>query len=106
NQATQIKNFNNSETYLLLGDAYRKQIDGGNAVQSYQKALGLDPKLAEAKYKIGKIYETQNNKEFFLQAFEDAINLDPLYTPAYFELFYYYATHDVNKAAVYLDKYI
>src|SRR5579864_2124660 len=51
-QATQIKNFNNADTWVLMGDAYRKLIDGGNAVQSYQKALSLDPKLAEAKYKI------------------------------------------------------
>ncbi len=106
NLATQLKNFNNPETYLLLGDAYRKLIDGGNAVQAYNKALALDPKLAEAKYKIGKIYETQNNREFFLQAFEDAIQLDPNYAPAYHELYYYYATHDVNKAVTYLDKYI
>ncbi len=40
-------------------------IDGGNAVTAYNKALSLDPKLAEAKYKIGKIYLTQNNKEYF-----------------------------------------
>jgi tetratricopeptide (TPR) repeat protein len=106
NLATQIKNFNNPETYLLLGDAYRKLIDGGNAVQSYQKALTLDPKLAEAKYKIGKIYETQNNKEFFLQAFDDAVALDPMYAPAYYELFYYWYFRDVNKAAGYLDKYV
>jgi tetratricopeptide (TPR) repeat protein len=104
--ATQLKNFKDVDTYLLMGDAYRKLIDGGNAVQSYQKALGLDPKLAEAKYKIGRIYETQNNREFFLQAFEDAIQLDPAYAPAYYELFYYYATHDVNKAADYLEKYV
>jgi len=104
--ATQVKNFNNADTYVLLGDAYRKQIDGGNAVQSYNKALTLDPKNAEAKYKIGKIYETQNNKEFFLQAFEDAVGLDPLYAPAYFELFYYWYFRDVNKASGYLDKYI
>src|SRR6185312_7072901 len=62
-QATQVKHFNNAETYVLMGDAYRKLVDGGNAVQSYQKALTLDPKDAEAKYRIGKIYETQNNPE-------------------------------------------
>lgn len=106
NLATQTKNFNNADTWLLMGDAYRKQIDGGNAVQSYNKALGLDPKLAEAKYKIGKIYETQNNKEFFLQAFDDAIKADPMYAPAYYELFYYWYFRDVNKAAGYLDSYI
>ena len=104
--ATQTKNFNNPETYVLLGDAYRKLIDGGSAVQSYQKALTADPKYAAAKYKIGKIYLTQNNKEFFLPAFEEAVQLDPAYAPAYYELFYYYYTRDVNKAGEYLDKYI
>ncbi|HEY4291272.1 MAG TPA: tetratricopeptide repeat protein [Puia sp.] len=106
NLATQVKKFNDPDTYLLLGDAYRKQIDGGNAVQSYQKALTIDPKLAEAKFKIGKIYETQNNKEFFLQAFEDAIQMDPNYGPAFHELYYYWYNRDVNKAADYLAKYI
>ena len=104
--ATQTKNFNNPATYVLLGDAYRKLIDGGSAVQSYQKALTVDPKYAEAKYKIGKIYLTQNNKEYFLPAFEEAVQLDPAYAPAYYELFYYYYTRDVNKAGEYLDKYI
>lgn len=105
NLATQQKKFNSPETYTLMGDAYRKLIDGGNAVQSYQKALTIDPKYAEAKYKIGKIYLTQNNKEYFLPAFEEAIQLDPAYAPAYYELYYYYALRDVNKAGEYLDKY-
>ncbi|MDF2192989.1 tetratricopeptide repeat protein [Paraflavitalea sp. CAU 1676] len=106
NLATAVKNFKDPETYLLTGDAHRKLIDGGNAVQSYTKALGLDPKLAAAKYKIGKVYLTQGNKDFFLPAFEEAVALDPAYTPAYYELFYYWYSRDVNKAAPYLDKYI
>src|ERR1700677_1324406 len=52
--ATNVKNFNNPETYVLMGDAYRRLIDGGNAVQAYQKALTLDPNLAEAEYHIWK----------------------------------------------------
>jgi len=106
NQATAVKNFKDPDTYLLLGDAYRKLIDGGNAVQSYNKALTLDPKLAAAKFKTGKVYLTQGNKDYFLPAFEEAITLDPAYTPAYYELFYYYYSRDVNKAAPLLDKYL
>ena len=106
NQATQVKGFKDPETYLLLGDAYRKLIDGGNAVTSYNKALTLDPKLAAAKTRIGRVYLTQNNPEYFLPAFESATQLDPTYIPAYYELFYYYYFRDVNKAAGYLDKYI
>src|SRR6201996_1715171 len=105
--ATQVKNFHQAETYVLMGDAYRKLVDGGNAVQSYQKALTIDPKDAEAKYKIGKIYETQNNPEFYLPAYTDAIQLDPNYAPAYYALYTHYFNHgDVDKATENLNKYI
>jgi tetratricopeptide (TPR) repeat protein len=103
--ATQIKRFNDPQTYVLEGDAYRKLLDGGNAVTNYQKALGLSPKLAEAEMKIGIIYLTQNNREFFLPAFEQATTMDPAYAPAYEQLFLYWFQRDVNKASVYLEKY-
>lgn len=105
NLATTIKNFKDAETYIILGDAYRKLIDGGNAITSYTKALGLDPKLAEAHHKIAKIYLTQRNTEMFLPGFEKAIEADPAYAPTYFELFYYWYFKDVNKAAPYLEKF-
>ena len=49
NLATQIKKFNNADTYIVMGDAYRKLVDGGNAVTSYNKALTFDPKNAGKK---------------------------------------------------------
>ena len=107
NQATQVKKFNSPATYALMGDVYRRLLtDGGNAVQAYQKALALDPKYAEAEYKIGMIYLSQRNTEYFLPAFEQAVQMDPAYAPAYYELFYYWFYHnDVNKAIGYWDKY-
>jgi tetratricopeptide (TPR) repeat protein len=104
--APTIKKFASPETYMLMGDAYRKLIDGGNAVTSYTKALEFDPKHAAAKSSIGKVYLTQNNPEYFLPAFEEAIKLDPAYAPTYYELFYYWYFRDVNKAAPYLDQYV
>jgi tetratricopeptide (TPR) repeat protein len=106
NLATQTKNFHNAETYILLGDAYHKLFDGGNAVINYQKALSIDPNLAEAQFKIGLIYLSQNNKEYFLPAFDKAVSMDPAYAPAYYQLYYYWYYRDVNKASDYLDKYI
>jgi Tfp pilus assembly protein PilF len=104
--ATNTKNFNNAETYVLMGDAYRRLIDGGNAVQAYNKALSIDPKNAEAQYQIGKIYLTQNNKDYFLPAFEKAVEMDPSYAPAWYELFYYYYYHwDKDKATSALNNY-
>ncbi len=105
--ATQVKNFKDPNTYSIMGDAYRKQVDGGGAVSSFQKALAIDPKFAEAEYKIGKVYLTQNNKEYFLPAFDKAIEMDPNYAPAYYELYYYWYWHgDVDKSSVNFDKYL
>ena len=108
--ATNVKKFNDADTYLLEGDAYRRQIDGGNAVQAYQKALSIDPKLAAAEFQIGKIYLTQNNPDYFLPAFNKAVEMDPAYAPAYFELFYYYYNHwnvdNIPKATDALNKYV
>jgi tetratricopeptide (TPR) repeat protein len=104
--ATQTKNFSNPDTWIIVGDAYRKLVDGGNAVLSYQKALAINPKLAEAKYKIGLIYLSQNNKEYFLPAFEDAVKMDPNYGPAYYALYVYYYSRDIDKAKEYFDKYL
>lgn len=106
NQATQTRKFKNADTYLIMGNAYRKLIDGGNAVTSYNKALEISPNLAAAKNGIGKIYETQKNQEFYLKAYEEAVQLDPAYAPGYFNLFYHYYFRDVNKAGDYLQKYI
>ena len=104
--ATQVKGFNDPETYIIMGDAYRKNIDGGGAVTAYNKAFGLNNKLAAPQYKIGKVYLTQNNKDYFLPAFEQAITIDPKYTPALYELFYYWYFRDVNKAEQYLNQYV
>ena len=53
--ATTLKGFRDPETYCLLGDAYRKFIDGGNSISSYQSALAINPKYARASYRMGKV---------------------------------------------------
>jgi tetratricopeptide (TPR) repeat protein len=87
--------------YLKLGGE-----NGGDAVKAYQEALSRDPKNARAFYRIGKIYQSQNNKELFEQNFTSAMEADPAYPPVYFNYYEYYATRDVNRAKEYLDKYI
>lgn len=103
---TEKKDIRNADSYLREGEAHRKLIDGGGAVTAFQKALTIDPKLAEAKYEIGRVYLTQNNPEYFLPAFQEAIQLDPNYAPAYYQLYYYWYTRDVNKSREFFDKYL
>jgi tetratricopeptide (TPR) repeat protein len=105
--ATAIKGFKEPDVLINMGDAYRKASDGSNAVSSYQNALTVDPKYAEAKYKVGKVYITQGNdqKDIFLKAFNDAVELDPNYAPAYYDLYSYYFSRDVYKSKSYFEKY-
>jgi lipopolysaccharide biosynthesis regulator YciM len=92
--------------FKLMGDAWRRKGDGGNAVSFYQQAIAADPSYARANYDIGKIYVTQNNQSIYVKHFTDAIKQDPAFSPAYYELYYHYYFRDVNEAKNYLDKYI
>ena len=91
-----------------LGDAYRKMADGGNAKTTYDAALAVVPNYARAKYRTGRIYQTQGRQqeEIFLKYYNEAIALDPNYTAVYWTLFQYYYETNVGKAAEYLDKYL
>lgn len=99
---------NNSDIYTNLGINYLKigPDQGGNAYEAYNNAIRIDPKNARARFRLGKIFQSQGNSEKFLQYFNDAVAADPAYTPAYLELYDYYANRDVNKAREYLEKYI
>lgn len=96
----------NARSLTLKGDAYRKMGQGSEAAKAYMEALIKDEKYAEAAYKLGKIYLTQQNTDMFLKYFNQAITADPKYAAAYYELYYHYYFRDVNKAKEYLDSYI
>ncbi len=107
-QATTQKGFKDARILTDLGDAYRKIGDGGTAQRTYEAALVTDPKYARAKFRIGRIYQSQGEtqRDIYLKYYEEAIALDPNYTPVYFYLYQYYYETDVVKSAMYLDKYI
>lgn len=105
-KATTIKKFNEPAIFVVIGDSYRKLVDGGNAVLAFKNALNLNPKYAAAKHKEGLIYESQKNREYFLPAFEEAVTMDPNYGPAHYSLYAYWYFRDVTKAEQYLNKYI
>lgn len=103
---TQTKDFKSPEIWTVIGDAYRKLGQGGDAVQAYQKALNIDPKYAGAKYRIAKIYMTQGNKDIFLPALEESVQMDPSFAPSYYELYYYWFNRDINKAQEFYNKFL
>ena len=106
--ATTLKGFKDPETYCLLGDAYRKFTDGGNAITAYQSAITLNPAYARAKYRAGKVYETQGytQEEVYMKYYNDAIAADPNYIPVYKNLYLLFYKTNVIKSADYLEKYL
>jgi len=91
-----------------LGVCYLKQGSdkGGVAVEAFTEATRRNPQYAEAYWRIGRIYESQNNKEFMDQWFGKATAADPAFAPVYLDYFNYYKEKDVNTAKEYLDKYV
>lgn len=95
----------NPFVYTALADAYKKVIDGSNAVIYYDKAISMDSKFAEAMYKKGRLYKSHNNPQVYLEKFRSALDMDANYAPALYELYYYYFYTDVAVAKEYLDRY-
>ncbi len=96
----------NEIMYTTLGDAYRKLIDGSNAIINYDKALDQNKDFAEAMFKKGRVYKSQNNPEIYMDRFNKAYMMDSLYTPVLYELYYYYYFRDVEKAGKFLNAFI
>jgi len=99
---------NNPDIYINMGICYLKAggENGGDAVKSFQEAILRDAKNARAMWRIGKIYQSQNNKESFEMFYNSAIAADPTFPPVYLELFNYYANRDVPRAKEYLDNFL
>lgn len=107
NQATQIKKFNDPDVLVNLGDAWRKNDNGGEALNAYRKALEIAPNYARADYRIGKMYQSQGRgqESIFMEYYNKAIASDPAFAPVYANLVNYYFETDVPKAAQYFEKW-
>jgi len=88
--------------YLKLGSGE----NGGDAVTAFQNAINADAKNAYAYYRIGKVYQTQNNKESLDEYFRKAIEADPAIAPVYFSLYTYYAEVSTSIAKSNLDLFL
>lgn len=107
-QAVAIKGMKDPDVYVNLGDAYRKMADGGNAQLSYEAALGVKPDYARAKYRIGRIYQTQGTtqEDIYMRYYNETIAMDPNYTPVYWTLHQYFYETNVSRSGEYLEKYL
>ncbi len=98
----------NPDIYINMGLCYRKLggDQGGQAFEAFRQATVIAPQDPRAYYLIGKIYESQRNKESMDEWFSKAVSADATFAPVYIEYFNYYKETDVNTAKGYLDKWI
>lgn len=104
----QALNLTDPDIDINLGKSYLKQgTDGGGlAVEAFTDATRRNPQYAAAFYRIGRIYQSQNNLEYMNEWYGKAIAADPAYGPVFLAYFNYYKERDVNAAKEYLDKYV
>ena len=55
-----------------MGIAYRETEEYDRAIQSYQKAIEINPKYADAYYHMGGIYEKLGNQDKADECFQKA----------------------------------
>src|SRR5262249_32862188 len=70
-----------------LGGALDAKGQVDKAIACYQKAIGLDPKLAQAHNNLGAILcDAKRDYDGAIACFKQAIALDPMYAPAHSNL--------------------
>jgi tetratricopeptide (TPR) repeat protein len=113
NEALQVlsksksSNSKDPATFILLGDAYLQQNNGGLAVTNYENAANLDPKNGKPHYKTGVVYWRSKNVPLAVEAYNKAITADPEYAPAYKELGeIYYVDKKGEEAVKVQEKYL
>ena len=58
--------------YVELGNAYRKLKNGQEMYKAFNRALEIDPGNAEASYRLGLLFVSQNNPEQYLKYYFQA----------------------------------
>lgn len=97
---------NDPALYVLLGNAYRKLVNGTESYKAYTKAIEKNKNYAAAYHRIGEIFKTQNNPAIYLDYFKKAINADTAYGPALYSLYLYEFYHNPAQASNYYQRYL
>lgn len=111
-EAAALRDPNNAEIFLNLGNAYLKAKPGeggGRAFESYKKANTANPNFAPPYFRLAKLFYSQKNWELYEQYLNEAISKDPRFAPAYYDLYYLKLLNrnpDFAAAEDYAKKYI
>ncbi|MGD1074856.1 MAG: tetratricopeptide repeat protein [Thermodesulfovibrionales bacterium] len=73
----ETKGIDSVVVFTLMGDALRKKGLYDDAIEQYQKAIGLDPSFSAAYYGIGASYLGKRNGELAADYFRRTLSVDP-----------------------------
>lgn len=97
----------NRETHMLLGDAYLILNNGGESVNSYERAAKADRSWARPYFKIALVFDRSKNHKMVLESLNKAISTDSLFAPAYKKLGeIYYLRKEADRAVKAYEKYL
>ena len=71
---------------LLLGSAYRGKDEVNKAMESYQRAIEINPKLPDAYLGLAATYFMSEKVDEAIKYFKKAIELNPKHVAAYYNL--------------------
>lgn len=85
-QKTAFVNIDLSELYCMLGDLFNKNGEKESAIDHYQIALKIQPRLKKAIEKIGLVYASQGNYKKSLHYFNNLVLLEPENAKLYYNI--------------------
>ena len=97
----------NTMNMLALGDAYLENNEGGKAMSKYESAAEVNPKLAPAYMRIGRLNTRARTYDDAIIAYQKVVGLEPDYAIAHKELAEaYYLSKKYDLAKPEFKKYI
>jgi tetratricopeptide (TPR) repeat protein len=91
--------------YYELGNLYSDQLLAVDAMESYERALGMDPDLNKARVNLAMLLAESDEVDSAKVLLEEAIRFNPADAKAYNNLgMVYYTELDVNTAVDYFQK--
>ena len=97
--ALKVTNYNYA-AYCNRGNAYKNLGNYSQAIVDYDKAIELDPAIAEAYYCRGNAYVALGNEKQAIEDYDRAIEINPTIAEAYINRAYIYVTHGNEKQAI------
>jgi hypothetical protein len=103
--ATAVTSPSHPPTWNNMGDVYARAGNREKAVESFQKAISLNPQYADAYHNLGHTYLLMGNLTEAKQHLEQAIYFNPYLWQSYRDLaVVYYEEKDIETAKMMLSK--